>query len=310
MTFDAFITLIEAKIQPHSLNDIGTTKIANLYRKYPSDFLIQCVDIGAERYLRYDSENHPTTDSVNEFINKLGGIAHNLSRPPIEQEMKHVINLAKKHFMYWNDKQASHILEDYVDALRNAGYSDSGILSDLQTEVIRITNRARNWSEWRAVMEGWINELNNPSVDSTTITQQGTIIPDAVISNSPNYIKKLCMQINASYENNLFDCTAVMMRRVMEILLILSYRKNNIEADIINPKTNRHLMLDGIVKNAEQNQVLGLSANTKHDMALIKDLGNYSAHKIWYNCTNQDIDHCALKYRAIIEELLYKSGLN
>ncbi len=44
-------------------------------------------------------------------------------------------------------------------------------------------------------------------------------------------------------------------------------------------------------------------------MALFKDLGNYSAHKIWYNCTQQDIKPHILKYRAIIEELMYKSGV-
>lgn len=42
---------------------------------------------------------------------------------------------------------------------------------------------------------------------------------------------------------------------------------------------------------------------------LFKDLGNYSAHKIWYNCTKGDIEQNALKYRTIIEELLYKSGI-
>ena len=44
-------------------------------------------------------------------------------------------------------------------------------------------------------------------------------------------------------------------------------------------------------------------------MALFKDLGNYSAHKIWYNCTQGDIKPHILKYRAIIEELMYKAGL-
>jgi hypothetical protein len=70
-----------------------------------------------------------------------------------------------------------------------------------------------------------------------------------------------------------------------------------------------HITLDKIIKNAEQNKTLALSANTRKEMALFKDLGNYSAHKIWYNCTQGDIKPHILKYRVIIEELMYKSGL-
>lgn len=60
------------------------------------------------------------------------------------------------------------------------------------------------------------------------------------------------------------------------------------------------------------NDPLGLQRawlNTRKDMALFKELGNYSAHKIWYNCTQGDIKPHILKYRAIIEELFFKAGL-
>lgn len=44
-------------------------------------------------------------------------------------------------------------------------------------------------------------------------------------------------------------------------------------------------------------------------MHLFKDLGNYSAHKIWYNAAKDDLEPHLLKYRAIIEELIYKAKL-
>ena len=44
-------------------------------------------------------------------------------------------------------------------------------------------------------------------------------------------------------------------------------------------------------------------------MPLFKDIGNFSAHKIWYNSTKQDIEPHILKYRVIIEELMYKAGV-
>ena len=99
------------------------------------------------------------------------------------------------------------------------------------------------------------------------------------------------------------------MRRLLESLLVLSYQNAGLESEIMDKFGKHHISLDGIIKNAEQNTALGLSANTKKDMTLFKDLGNYSAHKIWYNCTQQDIKPHVLKYRVIIEELMYKSGL-
>lgn len=55
-----------------------------------------------------------------------------------------------------------------------------------------------------------------------------------IYDNVHTNIQRICKQINASYENNLFDCAAVLMRRLLESLLVLSYQKNDIEADIMD----------------------------------------------------------------------------
>lgn len=310
MSFAEFVGILEKKIAPFSLTEEGRSKIATLFNKYDSDFLLQCIDIGAKRYFQYDGSNHPTKESVGEFLDKLGGIAYNKSQTPIDQEILHIKNIAKKGFFYWNDREGNDLLSDYIYALRQAGWSDSRILDDLQTDVVRITNRAYNWSEWKSIIVGWINEIKQwEKNDSASISQEGTIIPDDLSSEMPRYMQRLSLQINASYEQNLFDCTAVMMRRLLEILLILSYKNHNIETEIMDPSGTHHIVLDKIIKNAEQNKPLALSSNTKRDMVVFKELGNFSAHKIWYNCTQQDINHHALKYRAMIEELLYKAGL-
>lgn len=86
------------------------------------------------------------------------------------------------------------------------------------------------------------------------------------------------------------------------------YQNNDIESEIKN-KNDRPLTLDKIIKNAERNSKLLLSTNTKNNMYKFKELGNYSAHKIWYNTTRKDIEPLIFSYRVIIEELIYKSGL-
>lgn len=144
--------------------------------------------------------------------------------------------------------------------------------------------------------------------DSTLILQNGSILPvDLFEDLLPNF-QSLCKQINASYEQHLYDCTAVTMRKLIEVLLILSYQNKHME-ESIKEEGGNYCTLDKIINKAEQNATLALSPSTKKDMKLFKELGNYSVHKVWYNTRRGDIEPHILKYRAVIEELIYKAGL-
>lgn len=302
-------TIISEKIAPYTLNERGKSDLSQIVRKYPYDLLIECIDIGITNYIRYDEHGEVTAESVQTFLSKLGGIAYNKSRSPIDQEIYHLKNKGKAKFHYWDDVRADELLHDYVKAL-SCCWNEDEILEDLKGDSSRMMNNSKNWTAWCSQLERWINDVKGWSAkDEITIEQLGTILPDTLFYSLPSNVQSLCKQINASYENNLYDCTAVIMRRLLESLLVLSYQQHGIESEIMDKSGTCHVSLDKIIKNAEQNATLTLSSNTKKDMALFKDLGNYSAHKIWYNCTQGDIKPHVLKYRAIIEELMYKSGL-
>lgn len=302
-------TIISERIHPYSLNEKGQADVAKLVKQYPYELLKECIDIGVASYFRYDKDGELTQDSVNDFLNKLGGIAFNKSRSPIDQEISHLVSIGRLKFNYWDKNRAAQILHNYVKELR-VYWDENAVLEDLQGETIRLMNTSGNWSQWKANMEQWIVDVRNwKEKDTVTIDQLGTIIPNALFEGLSSNFQSLCKQINASYENHLYDCTAVLMRRLLECLLVLSFQKAGIESEIMDKNCNFHISLDGIIKNAAQNSVLSLSSNTKKELSLFKDLGNYSAHKIWYNCTQQDIKPHILKYRVIIEELLYKAGM-
>lgn len=303
-------TIILEKIRPFTLNERGMADLSQLARQYPYELLIECIDIGVSSYFRYDQDGNLTRESVVVFLDKLGGIAYNKSRSPVDQEIYHLKNKGKRQFPYWNPSKAGELLNEYIKELRLFGWSEAMVLSDLRGESSRMMNNSRNWSDWSSTMEQWIKDVRSWSEDnSMDVEQLGSVLPDALFDKLLPNVQSLCKQINASYENNLFDCTAVMMRRLLENLLVLSYQKEGIESEITDKSGTHHVSLDKVIKNAEQNTTLALSANTRKDMMLFKDLGNYSAHKIWYNCLQGDIKPHILKYRAIIEELMYKAGL-
>lgn len=89
-------TIINDKIAPYSLNEIGKSQLAQTIRKYPYELLRECIDLGIEQYFHYD-EKGLTRESVDEFLNKLGGIAYNKSQSPIDQEISHIKNKCKKN---------------------------------------------------------------------------------------------------------------------------------------------------------------------------------------------------------------------
>jgi hypothetical protein len=123
------------------------------------------------------------------------------------------------------------------------------------------------------------------------------------------YIESLAKQINAAYENNIFDGRAVLMRRLEEVLLILSYENLGIAAAIRDPTSGTFYILERIVTDAVGNSTLNLSRNSRKSIETFRELGNYSAHKITYICRREYIKEKIDEYRALIDELLHKSGI-
>lgn len=135
----------------------------------------------------------------------------------------------------------------------------------------------------------------------------GSLLPRVLYQTAPTYIVRLGDQINASFENNILDGCAVLMRRLLEILLIQSYETLKIEAEIQDSEGNFKL-LDGISKNAKTNSKLKLSRNSKNSLDDFRSLGNFAAHKIMYSTRRGDIENVSKDYRGAIEELLYKAN--
>ncbi len=51
-------------------------------------------------------------------------------------------------------------MQQYVEALESAGYSEDEILEDLQTELKRLVYNLPSWTSWRNAVERWIEDLN------------------------------------------------------------------------------------------------------------------------------------------------------
>ncbi len=159
-TDEMVISYIENKIENFTLNESGKKKIPSLTKKYDLADILESVDLSASKYLRFDNDGNLTQESAEEFISKIGGILVNKNKPPIEQKASYVKGICRNRFHYWNPQTGSIVLNNYINALRNYGWSDERILDDLENEVIPKTKKAKNWTEWRSLLENWTEDVN------------------------------------------------------------------------------------------------------------------------------------------------------
>lgn len=159
-----------------------------------------------------------------------------------------------------------------------------------------------------AVLQSLEKEFGSLWQDTTTIESNSELLEEAKFCGKRSFIDKLIRQINFSYGNNCYDACAVLMRRLFEMMLVLSYQNQGIEAEITNAQGN-HLMLEGIVKNAVQNKTLGIPPRISKHFDQFRDAGNYSAHSITYTAGKKDIDDIKVDYRVMLEDLYNRAGL-
>jgi len=143
---------------------------------------------------------------------------------------------------------------------------------------------------------------------SETVVSPDTIIPTSLVTNTRGFVESLARQINAAYEYNIYDGCAVLMRRLIEVLLILTYQSKKI-LTVITTQDGSYKNLNSIIDDAVQNETINLTKDTKRCLHTFRKLGNLSAHKIHYNAKRSDLQKTILEFRASVEELLYAATL-
>lgn len=149
---------IESKIKL-SLSEPEKRCIEKLIHKFDLQDILGAIDISAAKYLKYDTENKLIEDSIEDFVDKIGGILNIKSRPPIEQKLAYIKGICRNRFNNWDDRKCSIILNAYVNALKEYGYTKKQILKDLVKELEPKTKEADNWSGWKDLVEGWTEEI-------------------------------------------------------------------------------------------------------------------------------------------------------
>lgn len=183
--------------------------------------------------------------------------------------------------------------------------------------VTDILRKAADRNEVAQLNEGWrllepgFNAIKSAGVDlarKRSVPPTNSVLPRELFNDTRKYIERVVDQINCSYDHEMWDCCAVMCRRLAETLVIEAYEHVGRAADIKGADGNFQ-MLNGLLSVLNADPKVNLGRNSKRGLKELKDLGDKAAHDRRFNARQADIDAIKPGLRSAAEDLLHVAGL-
>ena len=145
-------------------------------------------------------------------------------------------------------------------------------------------------------------------VGAREVPATDSVLPAELFLQTRGYIEKTVKQINGSYDCGLYDCTAVMCRRLLETLLIEAFEAKGVESELKGADGN-FLMFSGMLAAVEASTSVRPGRNAFGGLRDFKKLGDLSAHSRRFNARRDDIVRIRDGIRVASEELLHLANL-
>jgi hypothetical protein len=135
----------------------------------------------------------------------------------------------------------------------------------------------------------------------------GSVLDANMFAHARKYVQNISWQINASYDHGLFDCCAVMCRRLFETLIIDAFDHQKQLALVTDGKGEilRLSALIGVLKNQTAFRV---GRQVKEAADKLKNIGDWSAHSRTFIARQGHIDKIADDLSVSAMELLHLAG--
>ena len=194
--------------------------------------------------------------------------------------------------------------------IEGAGYSSVNItrLKRELTEDRRTAKGKGNGFKIRIDVRRELDKKYSPFIQERVVQRSNAVLPLDLFDGTRGYLEKVARQINASYDYGLYDCCAVMCRRLLETLIIELYEFRG-WADEIKGPDGHFLMYSGLLAKLENDRRVNLGRNSKFGLQKFKELGDKSAHDRRFNARKHDIDKIESGLRSAAEDLLHLGGL-
>lgn len=199
-------------------------------------------------------------------------------------------------------KDVAACLESAGHPQQNTSRLDGGLRLDKRTAVARGGGWVLKPAARRVLDETYSRYLGPrpmPASDS--------IVPMDMLRNTRGYIERVGDQINKSFDGGLYDCCAVMCRRLLETLVVEMYEREGRLAEI--RRDGQFFGFADLVVHLDKDKTLVLSKLGMKALKDFKHLGDLSAHNRRYNAHASDIEKVSSGMRLVAQEMLHMAGL-
>ena len=209
------------------------------------------------------------------------------------------------------DQSVGMTARELSDCLRSAGYAQQNVSrlnAALQRDRRTVKVGASGWRlspKARLTLAGQYSFITVPKA----LPQRDSLLPHGIFGPSRGYVCRVVEQLNQSYELGLYDCTAVMCRRLLETLIIETYEHAGRAADL-HGADGHFMMLNGLLSVLEKDKAMNISRNGLKGLRDFKVLGDLSAHNRRFNAQRSDLERIRDGLRVSCEELLHLSQLH
>ena len=241
------------------------------------------------------------------------GISSELTLFLTSNEVTNLSSMGRlKALLYWHAKKKTNG-DGYVtpatlsQELDDAGYirPSNRTLGRLKDEADVKTRRKRSEVCLSISGQNKLEPQLSPLVMDNRPFITSTLLDEAEFRNAPEYVVMVTRQINSSYDNNLFDCCAVMIRRLIETQIIELFERKKVAGEI-RLKDGNYKMLADILSALESSQSVSISRPAQNIPKLRKfklKVADKSAHNRTFIAQKGDIDKYWEDLRAIILDL-------
>lgn len=160
-TLDQIIKQIELRMKPNTVNEKGRQSVRALVKKFSVEKILNSIDVSANKYIKFTQKGEITDESAEDYFNKISGILYTETLSPLKKKIVYLKGIVRNRFGKDDSIAISIKINDYVKALKGQNYTDENIIDDFDKELIPKTLELSWWSEWRNMIDKWIEDINN-----------------------------------------------------------------------------------------------------------------------------------------------------
>lgn len=216
--------------------------------------------------------------------------------------------------LLWFDSREDHSTArtptQLCNELEGAGYPKQNVtrIRDFLARDQRTAKSGRHGFRVRITARASLDERYGGFTRRVLVTPTDSVLPRELFDGTRGYIEKVVDQVNASFDSGLYDCCAVMCRRLLETLIIEAFEAAGAQENL-KDRDGHYKMFSGLLAAVESSGTVSLSRNGLQGLKDFKKLGDLSAHNRRFNARENDIARIRDGIRVSGEELLHLAGL-